>query len=287
MRRGLLLRVLIGIILCGIIEGAPEPSWSASSDSVKMDCTSQADANAGFIPRAFTLVSMYVRTKVPEYSFVKGQYVLGDVQAVLPPNTCLQVLKRDYIGVIQVWFLVRYRDATNQVQTGWVWGGTKNKDEGNYVGGEIIGAVPLDAPSNLSAWSLLSVAYAQGDAPPPSSTIVSGGSETVVRDYLVELPVVGWEVSYSTISAIILFVVMLFGMVAKAIWDETGGERGRWPPWNKMLRPFLVSPITFSAFWGPMYLQSGGGFSLTMTLYAFQIGFMWQHVLEKKEPGAG
>ena len=55
---------------------------------------------------------------------------------------------------------------------------------------------------------------------------------------------------------------------------------------NKMFRPFLVSPIAFSAFWGPMYAQqNGGGLSLTMALYAFQIGFMWQHVLEKKVGG--
>ena len=32
-----------------------------------------------------------------------------------------------------------------------------------------------------------------------------------------------------------------------------------------------------------MYVQQGsGGLSLTMALYAFQIGFMWQHVLEKR-----
>jgi hypothetical protein len=257
-----------------------------------MDCAKQDDANGEFKPRAFTLTSMYVRTKAPEYSFVKGQWVLGDVQGVLPANTCLHVLKREDIGVIQVWYWVRYQDSARQIRTGWVWGGTKNKDEGSYVGGDTTPLMKVDVPSDepgyLSAWSLLSVAYAQGDVL-PFSTTVSGGNETVVTkrsvadvDYLVELPGVRWTVSFSTISAMVLFVVMLAGMVAKAIWDDTGGDKGRLPPWNKMLRPFLVSPIAFSAFWGPMYLQSGGGLSLTMTLYAFQIGFMWQHVLEKK-----
>ncbi|MFN3681103.1 MAG: hypothetical protein ACK4VP_03550 [Nitrospira sp.] len=91
---------------------------------------------------------------------------------------------------------------------------------------------------------------------------------------------------YSTISTLVLFVVMLGGMGAKAIWDETGGDQGRWPTWNKLFRPFLVSPIAFAAFWGPMYVQQDGrGLSLTMALYAFQIWFMWQHVLEKKVGG--
>lgn len=289
MRQGLLLRVLMGIILCGTIGVSPEPSWSAPSDSAKVDCAKQDDATVEFTPRAFTLGSVYVRTKAPEYSLLKGRWVLGDVMEVLRPNTCLHVLKREDIGVVQVWYLVRYQDATKQVRTGWVWGGTKDKDEGRYVGGVLPplmkSAVPFDTPSYLSGWSLLSVAYAQGDELPPSSTIVSGGSESVASGYLVVLPVVGWEVSLSTISAMALFVVMLAGMVAKAIWDETEGNKGRWPSWDKMLRPFLVSPIAFSAFWGPMYLQSGGGLSLTMTLYAFQIGFMWQHVLEKKGSG--
>lgn len=87
----------------------------------------------------------------------------------------------------------------------------------------------------------------------------------------------------ATISAMVLFVIMLSGMIAKAVWDQIGKDGKLWPPREKIVQPFLISPIAFSAFWGPMYVQQGGGgLSLTMALYSFQIGFMWQHVLEKK-----
>lgn len=136
---------------------------------------------------------------------------------------------------------------------------------------------------------MIATAYAQGDVLPPPAMAPGAGQIAMAKpptggtEYLVELPLVGWQVAVGSVSALVLFVTMLLGMLAKAIWDETGGGRGRWPSMNKMFRPFLVSPIAFSAFWGPMYLQQGGaGLSLTMALYAFQIGFMWQHVLEKK-----
>jgi hypothetical protein len=71
-------------------------------------------------------------------------------------------------------------------------------------------------------------------------------------------------------------------MVAKAIWDQT--ERGALIPSSvQLVRPVLISPIAFSTFSGAMYLQHEVvGLSLTAMLFAFQIGFMWQHVLEKK-----
>jgi hypothetical protein len=78
---------------------------------------------------------------------------------------------------------------------------------------------------------------------------------------------------------------MVLGMLAKAVWDET--ERGKLlPRRTNIVRPLLISPIAFSAFWGALQLQQGGaGFSVPAALYAFQIGFMWQHVLEKKLVG--
>jgi hypothetical protein len=176
-----------------------------------------------------------------------------------------------------------------------VWAGTKNKDEGSYIGGDITPQMssrpPLgDNPARALSLFFVPSAFAQGDTLPPPATIPDDVGHLLPKpraaeelDYLVELPLLGGTVNYSTVSAMVLFVAMLAGMVAKAVWDETGGEKGNWPAWNKMFRPFLVSPIAFSAFWGPMYAQQdGGGLSLTMALYAFQIGFMWQHVLEKK-----
>jgi hypothetical protein len=271
---------------------------AARPEAVVPDCAKLDNPQANFTPRAYTLTSVYVRTKAPEYSFVRGQWVLGEVQGILPPRTCLHVLKREEVGVIQVWYWIRYLDSTKQLRTGWVWAGTKDKDEGNYIGGDTAPKMSAVKPSEDEILSVLasffvSSAWAQGDSLPPSDAGPDDVALPLPRprpaanlDYLVELPLVGWAVNYSTISAVVLFVVMLGGMVAKAIWDETGGEQGRWPTWNKLFRPFLVSPIAFSAFWGPMYAQQdGGGLSLTMALYAFQIGFMWQHVLEKKVGG--
>lgn len=268
---------------------------AARPETVVPDCAKLDNPQANFAPRAYTLTSIYVRNKMPEYSFVRGQWVLGDVQGVLPPRTCLQVLKREEVGVIQIWYWVRYLDSGKQLRTGWVWAGTKGKDEGNYIGGEttpsMTGFERQDGePHSFFALFLESSAWAQSDTIPQPDIVADELALPSPRprpaedlDYLVELPGVGWTVNYSTVSAIVLFVVMLSGMVAKAIWDETGGEPVQWPAWNKLLRPFLVSPIAFSAFWGPMYVQQGGGgLSLTMALYAFQIGFMWQHVLEKK-----
>lgn len=291
--------VLAGCLFLSMALVFVKPVWAAKLEAVVPDCAKLDNPQANFIPRAYTLTSVYVRTKAPEYSFVRGQWVLGEVQGILPPRTCLHVLKREEVGVIQIWYWIRYLDSAKQLRTGWVWAGTKDKDEGNYIGGDTAPNISILRPSGGERPSLLasffvSPAWAQGDALPPSDAVSDGVAFPLPRprvaadlDYLVELPLVGWTVNYSTMSALVLFVVMLSGMVAKAVWDETGGAQGRWPTWNKLVRPFLVSPIAFSAFWGPMYAQQdGGGLSLTMALYAFQIGFMWQHVLEKKVGGA-
>ena len=266
--------------------------WN-SSLAEGLDCSKHDDAKASFMPRAFTLASMTVRSKAPDYSLLQGQWVMGDAIGTLSPKTCLHILNRQEIGVIQIWYLVRYKDAEGRLRSGWVWGGTKNKDEGRYIGGDTEPRAEIEWTDGrwMVAWSFLfpaTEAYAEtlsptGADPPPadSAGIPLPAPDTLV--YLVNIPVLGWAVSVATISAVILFVVMLGGMIAKAVWDQTEKGRGLLPPANKIIRPFLVSPIAFSAFWGPMYVQQGsGGLSLTMALYAFQIGFMWQHVLEKR-----
>lgn len=285
-------RIVLGIAL--VLMAVSEPSHAAKPQPRTLDCTRQDDAKRGFTPRAYTLTRIYVREKAPEYSFLKGQWILGDPIETLAPNTCLHIVKREEVGVIQIWYLVRYKDAGGQIQSGWVWGGTANKDEGQYIGGQtqplVEGQRFLDAPSVLSAWlPFVSVAYAQGDTLPPVPSSSNDGATMLPKRpaadmsvYLVRIPVLG-AVNVGSISATILFVIMLCGMVAKAVWDQTDKGDTLWPPKGKIVRPLLVSPIAFSAFWGPMYVQQGSaGLSLTMALYAFQIGFMWQHVLEKR-----
>lgn len=124
-------------------------------------------------------------------------------------------------------------------------------------------------------------AYAQADPGGSISPVASAAEDERAVTYYVKVPLLGWDIRTSVFSAIVLFLVMAIGMVAKAFRDQT--ESGSVvPPFVKLLRPFLISPIAFSAFWTPMYIQQGGsGVSFTMALYAFQIGFMWEHVLEK------
>lgn len=291
---------VVRIALSGVVALLVQPAWPAQPASLipvaaAPDCKAQDNAQAGFAPRAFALTSMYVRAKAPEYSFVKGQWVLGETQGVLAPGTCLHVLKREEIGVIQVWYWVRYLDGGRQIRTGWVWAGTKNKDEGSYIGGDTAPRMtsrefPEEPVTDPLSW-FVSAAYAQGDTLPPPA---SGQTDTMLprpqvadMDYLVQIPLLGFQMSVGTISALVLFVIMLLGMIAKAIWDQIDTDGRLQPTKGKIIRPLLVSPIAFSAFWGPMYAQQGGGgLSLTMALYAFQIGFMWQHVLEKKVGGS-
>ncbi|MDF0643968.1 MAG: hypothetical protein P0111_08045 [Nitrospira sp.] len=291
------------LVLLGVRPVAPTV-WAGSVSPVlpvasAPDCKSLDNAAASFAPRAYTLTSMYVRAKAPEYSFVKGNWVLGETQGILPPNSCLDILKREEIGVIQIWFWVRYLDAARQIRTGWVWGGTKNKDEGSYVGGDTAPHATSrhfpDTPPVTDPLALLaSAAYAQGDTLPPPATardeseVALPKPPVVDMDYLVALPILNFQMTVGTISALVLFAVMLMGMMAKAVWDQIDTDGMLQPTRGRIVRPLLVSPIAFSAFWGPMYVQQGGGgLSLTMALYAFQIGFMWQHVLEKKAPGGG
>ncbi len=288
---------LVRCLVVGILLGCSSLVMAAKIEISAPDCKALDNPQAGFAPRAFTLTSVYVRAKAPEYSFVKGQWVLGETQGILAPKTCLHVLRREEIGVIQVWYWVRYLDAARQIRTGWVWAGTKDKDEGSYIGGDTT-AQPMSSllppgralPDPFAFF--ISDAHAQGDTLPPPAT-AAGETETMLpkppvadMDYLVEVPVLGIRASVGTISAIVLFVIMVLGMIAKAVWDQIDIDGKLQPSKSKIIRPLLVSPIAFSAFWGPMYVQQGGGgLSLTMALYAFQIGFMWQHVLEKKVAG--
>ena len=99
--------------------------------------------------------------------------------------------------------------------------------------------------------------------------------------YFVQLPLIG-PVPIQVISGVTLYVVMILGMVAKAIWDRT--DVGRvWPKLTDLVRPFVVSPIVFSAFLGLLFLERRDlPLSVTTALFAFQIGFMWQHVLQSR-----
>lgn len=250
----------------------------------------------GFFPKAFTLTSVNVRTQIPEYSLLRGKWILSECIDTLAQNTCIAIVERKEVGVIQIWYLVKYlRDG--ELRSGWVWGGTKDVDETQYIGGDktpekkenksSLFLNPSEMPPSIL---FANVAHAQTDFPPSNrvskqvatSQCPPGVTDEKAVEYYVKIPFLGWTIRVGVLSAVALFLVMVIGMLAKAFWDQT--EMGTViPPLAKILRPLLISPIAFSAFWTPMYIQQGGaGVSFTMALYAFQIGFMWQHVLEKK-----
>ncbi len=281
--------VLLAVLLLGGLS-ASAATPPASPPSVPSKCARETDRRSGFAPRAITLTPVNVRAALPEYSLLKGQWVLGQVTTILPADTCLVILDRQEVGVVQLWYFVQYQDSgTRSLRTGWVWGGTSGKDEERYIGGD---RTPVRRQSTSPAlpggwpWTwLVGVAHAQADEP-PLGVGASPPKDTGLQ-YDVQLPLVGLTLNFVLASAIGLFLAMVLGMLAKAVWDET--DRGRLRPRPvKLVRPLLISPIAFSAFWGTMYLQMGSaGISVTMVLYAFQIGFMWQHVLEKVEAEKG
>ena len=161
------------------------------------------------MPRAFTLTSMTVRSKAPDYSLLKGQWVMGDAIGTLSPKTCLHILNRQEIGVIQIWYLVRYKDAEGRLRSGWVWGGTKDKDEGRYIGGDTEPRAEHEQTGErwIVAWPSLfqsTEVYAEmlsptGADPPPADNagLPLPGTDTLV--YLVNIPVFG-AVSVATMA---------------------------------------------------------------------------------------
>src|SRR5437867_1474275 len=281
---------------------APTRAYAEDSQSlVPMKCKQEAKKGeaSGFSPRAITLTRVIVRAQIPEYSLLKGQWQLGRQVDVLPAGACLAILDRSMVGQVQIWYSVKYKKDPNGLpRIGWIWGATEGIDAARYIGGdtEPQGPKPSASPTGgprLSDW-FVSNAYAQADI--PADDLSSGVSEAdmgasgpppdaregTARENLYAVPLLGVRVSFTAASAGILFLTMVVGMIAKAFWDATE-RKSVLPNMKKILRPILISPITFSAFWGALQIQqANAGFSLTAALYAFQIGFMWQHVLERR-----
>jgi len=92
-----------------------------------------------FEPKAITIAALKLRAKYPEYSILKGQWVFGEVIAILRPRTCLMILRSELVAGSQLWYLVRYRRDVKSAATtseGWVWGGAQGVDEALYIQGD-------------------------------------------------------------------------------------------------------------------------------------------------------
>lgn len=299
MRQGLSQRVVLCLVLSSLFL-APLPVFAAGSPGtappqVPKKCNDQADPKLGFIPRAITLTPLNVRTAFPEYSFVKGRWVFGGVVEVLPPETCLAILDRQDVGVIQIWYLVRYKDSkSGQTKTGWVWGGTIGKDENAYIGGDRTvppkkSALPDGASGGVWAF-LIGTAHAAAATPPAEPGSLEATADKTQEFLVFRIPGLAFPVTSTQFSAFCLFGLMVVGMMFKAMWDET--ERGKvWPGGVQVVRPLLISPIAFSAFWGTMYIQTDSpGLSLTMRSTPSRLGSCgstsWRNVLRRRSKRA-
>lgn len=82
-----------------------------------------------------------------------------------------------------------------------------------------------------------------------------------------------------------LFLAMLLGMLAKALFDLLDDTK---PAWREHLRhgamAIVISPIVFLGFITAGQFNSSSQTFLVLALFAFQNGFFWQTVLKRNPP---
>ena len=259
----------------------------AQNTRVPESCQGQVQPNIGFSPNAVTLTQLNVRSALPEYSFLKGQWILGRNIDVLTVGACIQVVEESLVGQLQIWYSIKYR-KDGFMKAGWVWAGTVGVDDDRYIGGYRSRYSPKASIQESFLEKIASLfhvaeAFAQADTIPGQTSTQSAAALPPPAEKIEGRIKLGpIDLSMEVASGIVLFIVMVLGMLAKAVWDQTDSDR-LLPPMTKVVRPLLISPIAFSAFMGTAYLKEGfSGINLTAIIYSFQIGFMWQHVLETK-----
>lgn len=84
-----------------------------------------------------------------------------------------------------------------------------------------------------------------------------------------------------------LFIAMLLGMLAKALFDMLDDSK---PSWRSHLRhgamAIVISPIVFLGFITAGQFNSSSQTFLVLALFAFQNGFFWQTVLKRSSADA-
>lgn len=85
-----------------------------------------------------------------------------------------------------------------------------------------------------------------------------------------------------------LFLAMLLGMLAKALFDLLDDTK---PSWREHLRhgamAIVISPVVFLGFITAGQFNSSSQTFLVLALFAFQNGFFWQTVLKRNPPTSG
>ncbi len=138
---------------------------------------------------------------------------------------------------------------------------------------------PPDAPPNQPPGT---ASTDNTDTPPTLPATKSGGG--AVLDTPPESASLGEQiVLYGP-----LFLAMLLGMLAKALFDLLDDTK---PSWREHLRhgamAIVISPIVFLGFITAGQFNSSSQTFLVLALFAFQNGFFWQTVLKRNPPTPG
>jgi hypothetical protein len=150
------------------------------------------------------------------------------------------ILKKELVAGSQLWYLVRYRrdvKRTVPVIEGWVWGGSPGVDDTRYIQGAT--SQKFNDGDVAPGWRWVpsvTAAYAQADTSAEGALPVTGGTQGSAFGSRIPL----WIITPPG-SMTMLFIIMVVGMVAEAIWDQT--DRGAVVPSSvQLVRPILISP---------------------------------------------
>lgn len=202
--------------------------------------------------RGRTIAETTVYDRQPEFSTGQG-WRLGQVLAILPPNTPVTICDSVQIGVLydkKLWYRIQFGGPRD----GWAFSGQLQIASGSQ------GA--WRAP-----WSLVAVAHAAGEPGLPGTGLPSN---TMLIVYL------------------IMFVFVMSGMLGKVAFDAINAGEGltlrQCLSAKNFFRTVIVAPIVFLTFLNTADFSSGNGELglLIMACLAFQNGFFWQTVLPAK-----
>lgn len=136
-------------------------------------------------------------------------------------------------------------------------------------------APPLDAPPTAPLAPL-----ADGADTPPSLPSAKSSPGTVL-----DTPPESASLAEQIVLYGPLFLAMLLGMLAKALFDLLDDTQ---PAWREHLRhgamAIVISPIVFLGFITAGQFNSSSQTFLVLALFAFQNGFFWQTVLKRNPP---
>lgn len=145
---------------------------------------------------------------------------------------------------------------------------------------EALPATPTDTPSDTPPEVPPTAPPTDNADTPPNLPAVKSGTGTTL-----DTPPESASLSEQIVLYGPLFVAMLLGMLAKALFDLLDDAK---PSWREHLRhgamAIVISPIVFLGFITAGQFNSTSQTFLVLALFAFQNGFFWQTVLKRNPP---